>query len=146
MRIDQYNDLKVTQVFDPAVPSTTTAGNAGAVVDLQGFKSATIAINYGSWTTTGASFTVTLQESDTSTSGFTDVVDGDLLGTEAGASVVAGATPNDDVCKKLGYKGMKRYIKPIVVANTATGVIGMTAILGNASKAPFSTQSATLTS
>ena len=145
MKIDQANDLYCAQVFDPAVPSTTTAGNAGAVIDLQGYKSATILFNYGSWTTTGATFTVELQECPTSGGTYTAVADADLIGTEAGASVAAAATVDDDTCKKLGYIGSQRYIKPVVVANTATGVLGMTAVLGNGIKLPKSTQAASLT-
>lgn len=136
---DLYNHLNVTQSLDPA---TATATAKGAATDIQGYNSVMHVVNVGESgdTLSGSVYwTLTLQESDTTTDGdFTAVAAADMHGTN---NVVIDAAAEDDAVHKFGYKGSKRYTRTIA---TATGThtngtpISMTAIRSNADVQPVS--------
>jgi hypothetical protein len=72
----------------------------------------------------------------------TSVADADLLGTEALASLLA-TTPrtsgvSKNVHKRVGYKGIKRYVRvdAIQTGVTSVGCIDVAAILFNPNVAP----------
>lgn len=120
---DIANNLSVIRALSPAAVGTTGTGRTSAALDLRGAKSAMFAVGYGGITATAAVFSVTVLEGDTTGGAFTSVADDDLTGTEAGAGIAAG-TPrasgtNMHIVKKVGYRGVKRYVK-IKVASTAT--------------------------
>ena len=108
MNYENYHDLSPAQSLKPA---TRTASADGTGVDLQGYESALVLIDVGSWT--DGSHTFELQESDDDSS-YSAVGSTDLLGTEP---VVDGAADDDQVYK-LGYLGDARYIR---VITTVTG-------------------------
>lgn len=138
---DLYNNLKVARALSPAAVGTTGTGRTSGPIDRQGYDSLMFAINFGAITATGAVFTTTIFEGDTTGGTFASVADDDLLGTESDAGIAAG-TPrasgtNMHITKKIGYKGVKRYVK-IKVSSTATAaaVVGATVIMGHANAAP----------
>lgn len=131
---DLTNNITLKRVISPVSVSDTTA-QVGTVVDSLGFNSVTYAIAIGSVADADATFTVLLEESDASGSGFTAVSDDDLIGTEA----LAGFQFDDDnECRKLGYKGIKRYTRLTItpVANASAALFSAVAILGNPHLAP----------
>ena len=74
----------------------------------------------------------------------TSVADANMLGTEALASLLA-ATPRSagttkEVSKRVGYKGIKRYVQLSAVQTgvTSVGALSATAILFNPNYAPIS--------
>ncbi|MFK5283096.1 hypothetical protein ACI3PL_26355, partial [Lacticaseibacillus paracasei] len=72
----------------------------------------------------------------------TSVADADLLGTEALASLLAGARvagTGKEVSKRLGYIGTKRYVQlsAVQTGTTSVGCIAATALLFNPSVAPI---------
>ena len=128
------NNIDVKRVISPVSVADNTA-QVGTVVDRQGFGSVTYLIATGSIADADATFTVLLEESDASGSGYAAVADDDLLGTEA----LAGFQFDDDnECRKLGYIGSKRYTRLTItpVANASAAVIAATAILGHAAISP----------
>ena len=131
---DLFNSINVKRVISPVSVSDNTA-QVGQVVDRQGFNSVTYIIATGSLADADATFTVLLEESDASGSGFAAVADADLLGTEALASFIFS---DDDKCFKLGYKGNKRYTKLTVTpaANASAAVLAAVAVLGHPDRAP----------
>lgn len=128
------NNIDVKRVISPVSVADTTA-QVGTVVDGQGFGSVTYLIATGSIADADATFTVLLEESDASGSGFAAVADADLLGTEA----LAGFQFDDDnECRKLGYIGSKRYTRLTItpVANASAALLCAVAVLGSPSIAP----------
>lgn len=117
---DLLNLIDVKRVISPVSVADNTA-QVGQVVDRKGYDGLTYLIATGSLADADATFTVLLEESDASGSGYTAVADEDLIGTEA----LAGFTfADDDKVRKLGYKGAKRYTRlTITPANNASAAL-----------------------
>ena len=112
----------------------------GKVIDRQGFGGVEFVSQYGAVVTTGTVVTLVAFEGDV-TGTMTSVADADLLGTEALASRLAGATTTgtgSQVAKRLGYIGSKRYVRvdAVKTGTTSVGCVNVTAILFNPSVAP----------
>lgn len=133
---DLMNNINVKPVIAPAVVTDNTA-QVGTAVDSLGYDSVTYVIQTGTLADADATFTALLQESDLSGSGYTDVADVDLIGTEALASFIFS---DDAKCFKIGYKGAKRYTKLTVTpaSNTGNAPLSAIAILGHPMSAPTS--------
>lgn len=131
---DLFNNITLKRVISPVSVADITA-QVGTVVDGQGFGSITYAIATGSIADADATFTVLLEESDASGSGFSAVSDDDLLGTEV---LAAFQFDDDNECRKLGYRGVKRYTRLTItpVANASAALLSAIAILGSPSIAP----------
>ncbi len=108
----------VSQNIKPAATTTTTTG---AALDTAGYESVTAIVDFG--TITDGTHTISLQESDTTTSGdFADAATTSLLG-----SFTAGTSSADETSYAVGYKGGKRYVR---VKNTTSGTITTGGIVG----------------
>lgn len=131
---DLMNMINVKRVISPVSVADNTA-QVGQVVDRIGYDGLTYLIATGSLGDAGAEFTVLLEESDASGSGYAAVADADLIGTEALASFIQS---DDDKCFKLGYKGSKRYTRmTITPTNNATAsLIAAVAVLSGPMLAP----------
>lgn len=117
---DLMNNIDVKRVISPVSVADNTA-QVGQVIDGQGYGSVTYLIATGSIADADATFSVLLEECDTSGGTYTAVADDDLLGTEA----LAGFQFDDDnECRKLGYRGIKRYTRlTITPANNASAAL-----------------------
>lgn len=127
----------------PVAVGTTGTGQAGKIVNRSGFRRVEFIFGYGAVTATNAVFTVTVKEGDV-TGTMTSVADTDLDGTEAGAGLAAAATRTSDssklVTKRLGYKGMKKYVQALVKSTvTAGALVYAGAILSEPEQAPVAT-------
>ncbi|MCR5943585.1 hypothetical protein FG152_22645 [Ochrobactrum sp. XJ1] len=125
---DTFHDNKAVQAIAPAVLAANTNGVS---IDLKGFDSALFVINTGAIDTAG-DFTVKLQESDTGTSGWTDVDAADLLGSVP-------ATLAANAAYRIGYIGSKRkrYVRAVATKAGGTSIAaGVVAILGHPNIAP----------
>lgn len=124
---DLHNQIRVKRLISPVAAGTTGTGktSAAALGDRSGYGGVELVFNYGTLTATAAAVTVTVLEGDV-TGTMTSVADADLIGTEALASLAAaasrtsGATKN--VTKRLGYKGLKKYLQ-VKMVNTVTAAI-----------------------
>lgn len=128
------NNIDVKRVISPVSVSDTTA-QVGQVIDGQGFGSVTYLIATGSIADADATFTVLLEECDTSGGTYTAVADADLLGTEA---LAAFQFDDDNECRKLGYIGVKRYTRMTItpVSNASAAVLAAVCVLGSPFVAP----------
>jgi hypothetical protein len=123
----------------PLYPDVSFFRQVKDILATSGYGSAVLALVTGTNTDADATFTVLLEESDDSgMSGATAVDDIDMIGTEA----LAGFQFDDDVeCRKLGYVGIKNYIRATVTpaANAAgnTFLAGMW-VQGHPASAPTS--------
>lgn len=132
---DLMNLIDVKRVISPVSVADNTA-QVGQIIDRKGFSSLTYLIGTGSLADADATFTVLLEEGDQANlSDAAAVADADLIGTEALASFVFS---DDDKCRKLGYKGSKRYTRLTITpaANASAGLICAMAVLGHPRLAP----------
>jgi hypothetical protein len=137
---DLHNNIRVMPSISP-IAIGANATKTGVIVDRQGFSSVEFIASYGSVTTTGTVATLVIKEGDV-TGTMTSVADADLLGTETLASLLA-ATPRTagttkEVVKRVGYKGLKRYVQALVVSTgvTSVGCVGVAVALGDPNLAP----------
>ncbi|MFY1669499.1 hypothetical protein ACN27G_06025 [Plantactinospora sp. WMMB334] len=107
--------MDLSSNISPAItlsPAARTAAANGTTVDLAGYTGATAVVTSGT-ITDGTTYTFELQESDNA-SDWTAVADADLIGTEP-----AFAAADDNVVKRVGYRGRARYLRLSLA--TATG-------------------------
>lgn len=141
MNNDLHSNIKQVQAITPAAIGAN-ATKTGAIIDRQGYGGVEFLVSYGSVTTTGSIVTLVMKEGDV-TGTLTSVADADMLGTEALASLLAGARAagtGKEVAKRVGYKGIKRYVQlnAVQTGTTSVGVIDAVALLFNPSVAPIS--------
>lgn len=141
---DLYNGVKPESLLLPAAALTADTNSAGA--DLQGFQSATVLFHVGqSGDTLSGSvyFKLLLQESDDNST-FTDVAIADMIGglqVTAGEVALIDDPAEDEVLVKVGYIGIKRYIRGrIDVTGTHTNgtPIAITCLKSHAHTEPVS--------
>ena len=132
---DLMNNVHPLRAIAPAVVIDNTA-QVSAIIDRRGFDSVTFLIVTGTVADADITVTALLEESDDS--GFSTsnaVADEDLLGTEA----LAGFTfADDNETRKLGYVGIKRYLRLTLTPANNTGNLPVAAIalLGHPSLSP----------
>lgn len=98
---DLYSNIAATLALAPAVQA---AAATGATIDLQAARSVAFVVNTGAIVGDG-DFGVTIQESDTTTSGdFADAAAA-VIDTDAPATLEASTS------YRLGYRGFKRYVR-----------------------------------
>lgn len=138
---DLHSNAKQILAINPVALGTTGA-IAGAIIDRQGYGGVEFLVTYGSVVTTGTVVTALLKEGDV-TGTLTSVADADMLGTEALASLAAGARvagTGKEVVKRLGYIGTKRYCQLTLTGSgtTSVGIVGAAALMVNPQVAPVS--------
>lgn len=119
IRRDLKNNVAVDQSLAPA--ARTAAAN-GSTSDLRGFRGATAILSLGLWT--NGTFLVSLEESDND-SDWSAVASADLLG----AFVTVSDATNDNGNQRVGYIGIKRYLRA-VVAQSDSPAPGTGLVLG----------------
>lgn len=136
---DLHSNVRTKTVISPLA----IGGNAtktGLVIDRQGYGGVEFLASYGGVVTSGTVVTLVVKEGDV-TGTMTSVADANLLGTEALASRLVGpatAGIGKEVTKRVGYKGVKRYVSvdAVQTGTTSVGVVGVAAILHDAAVAP----------
>lgn len=130
---DLANSLAVRRAISPAAAAQTdNTAIVSQIIDLAGFQAAVFAIQSGNLADADATFTTLLEHGDASNlSDATAVPDSQLTGTEAAASFTFA---DDNVVKKLGYVGPKRYLRLTITPanNTAAAIFSAVAILSQA--------------
>ena len=123
MSLNLHEQMR-TKVGIKAVAIGANATKTGPVQDRNGYEGVELVVSYGAVTTTGTIVTLIVKEGDV-TGTMTSVADADLLGTEALASLLAGARASgtgQNVTKRIGYKGNKRYVNVLAVGTGTTSV------------------------
>lgn len=111
MKFDLMNTLDLQVAIPPVAARTDNTAIVSTVCSMAGAHSLMLALVTGTNTDANATFAVLLEEGDEFAGSFSAVADADLIGTEA----LAGFTFADDAeCRKLGYKGSKKYVRATV--------------------------------
>jgi hypothetical protein len=124
---DLASNIGAIASLAPAVYAATTKGTA---VALTGFESAALVVNTGAIVADG-DYSVTLQESDTTTDGdFTDVAATDLVGSLP-------ATLEASTVYRQSYIGHKPYVRAVITKASGTSIAaGAVIVLADAHKRP----------
>lgn len=137
--MDLHNNIDAVRVVGPvAIGANGTV--SGKVIDRKGFGTVEFIASYGAIVTTGSVVTLVVKEGDV-TGTMTSVANSDLIGTEALASRLGGATTSgtgSNVAKRVGYRGSKRYVTvdAVKTGTTSVGCMSVNAILGSPASAP----------
>ena len=130
---DLHNNIKVEPSINPAAIITGNATTTGAIIDGDGYESVEHVLQSGA--ITDGSFTGQLFAGDAANmSDEVQVTDPkELIGT-----VPAFTNAEDNTCKKVGYRGSKRYSRMKVVQAGATtgGFLAGHAVKGHPKVAP----------
>ncbi|MGB1540427.1 MAG: hypothetical protein ACPG80_05655 [Rickettsiales bacterium] len=113
---DMYHNVKVSQLLDP---DTLTDSQDSAEVDMQGYDSLNVHFamgESGDALSGSLKWTLKLQHSDTSGSGWEDVTAAETL--NGAATITVDAAAEDDAVYTFGYNGGKRFVQAVA---TATG-------------------------
>ena len=108
---DLFRNTLTTQSLAPAIRTNGTG--TGSAVDLRGFDSAMIAVNFGAWT--DGTHTPSVQQSVDGTT-YVPCGTADLDGTFAAVSGTAGA----NAVQSVGYIGSQRFLQVLMAVNGAT--------------------------
>ena len=134
---DEMNDMHLASAIPPvaAAPTGDTA-IVSSIIDRKGYDSLTFAIITGSLADADATFAVTMEDGDASNlSDTAAVVAAEIVGTYA----LAGFTfALDNGCRKIGYRGHKRYVRLTITPsnNSGNSCIAAVAILENGAILP----------
>lgn len=136
---DLHSNIRTKNVITAAAIGAN-ATKTGIVIDRQGYGGVEFVATYGSVTTTGTIVTLVVKEGDV-TGTMTSVADAYLLGTEALASLLAGARvagTGKEVTKRVGYRGVSRYVSvdAVQTGTTSVGVVAVAAVLHSPANAP----------
>lgn len=126
---DLFNSINLKRGISPYDHATGDAAVSTEIIDMQPNSSLTFAIAAGSLADADATFTVLVEEGDASNlSDAAAVADADLLGTEA---LAAPLFSDDNKVFKIGYKGIKRYVRLTITpgANTGAALLCVIAIV-----------------
>lgn len=107
---DFMNQIMTVPLIPPAV-GITNANTAAvsAIIDTAGYEGVTLVLITGTETDADATFAVTMEHGDVSNLSDTSVPAAtDLVGTTALASFTFAG---DNVTRKIGYVGSKRYVR-----------------------------------
>lgn len=133
---DLHNNIHVARGISGAAAGTDNTAIVSQVIDTQGYEAVEFLLNIGANTDANATFTVLVEDSDASGSGFAAVDDKFLLGTET----LAGFDfADDNEVRKIGYVGPKRYVRVTVTpAGNDSGNIFVSGVwlLGHARSKP----------
>jgi hypothetical protein len=142
MKTDLHNNVSIQRVISPVAIGTTGTGQTGKIIDRLGYGAVEFALAFGTITATNAVFTATMKEGD-ATSAMTSVADADLLGLEANCVPATGTRTSGttkNVTKRIGYKGIKRYVQMNLKSTVTAGTpVAIDAILAKPELAPVAT-------
>lgn len=127
MRKDLYSNCAAVASLVPAVQAATLKGST---VDTKGYSSALMIVNTGAIASAG-DYTLTMQESDTTTDGdFANVAAANLIGSLP-------ATLEASTVYRQSYIGKKRYLRAVITKNSGTSIAaGAVFVLGHPHLAP----------
>lgn len=115
--IGAYEDIKVVASLDPIAVNATWNSTG---VEMTGFQDALICVYVGLGATplsTGVKYTLTFEESDSVSSGYTTISSDDIESGLSGTRVLDSNAEDNQIIKR-GYKGSKKYVR---VTGTLSG-------------------------
>lgn len=143
MMTDLHNNIEIRRLISPQ-RGTGNSALVSQIIDLANVTQCELVVATGTLADTNATFAILVEDGDDSA--LTDnaaVDDAFLLGTESGAAFAA--ADDDDVVRKIGYIGPKRYVRLTITPSgndSGNHDISAVAILAGHRVLPKSSQSA----
>lgn len=134
---DLYSNISIQRAISPVSVADNTA-QVSQIIDRAGYDSLVFAIALGSIADADATFTVLIEDGDNSAlSDNAAVADAELNGLESAASF---QFDSDNLTKKIGYVGAKRYVRMTITPanNASAALMSAVAILANPQQSPLS--------
>ena len=136
MKISQdiHNNIKVVVAVKAQAVGTSgiAGGKLSSAIDRKGYGSIEFIYQSGSSASAADTITPVVYEADATGDTFTSVASTDLIGTEDAITLGTGGGID-----RVGYKGLKRYLKLRVYGTgTATAIVGAVAVLSTPESAP----------
>lgn len=137
MTQDLVNSVKVVQSIVPIMGNNTTEGT-GLTVDTKGYESAVVVVQIGvsGDTLSGSVKILASMEESNDDSAWSAVAAADLI---ASTFALVDDAAEDAVIQEAGYRGAKRYIRPLLTftgTHTVGTPISAMAVLGHARHMP----------
>lgn len=131
---DIMDRVHVTPAFAPKAAVTDNTAQVSTAADLKGYGSCMLAYILGTNADTDMTYTLLVEDSDDN-SAWAAVDDAYLNGTEVLGSADFG---DDGETRKIGYTGIKRYVRATITPANNTGniFIGGVWVLGQPSRQP----------
>jgi len=131
---DLSNNLDCKPAFLPKAAVTDNTAQVSNVVDLKSVGACALMMVTGTLSDADATFTVLIEDSDDNVT-FAAVDDNYLTGLEVTAGFDFAA---DNVCRKIGYTGIRRYCRATVTPANNTGNLFLAGVwvLGRNSRVP----------
>ena len=122
---DFHNNIYPKRAISPAAAVTDDTAFVSQILDMSGYSAAELIIQLGGIADADTTFTVLIEHGDVSNlSDAAAVPDSDLLGTEV---LAAFQFDDDNECRKIGYIGIKRYVRATITPANNTGNIFLSA-------------------
>ena len=109
---DIHNNLHFVPLIVPVAARTDNTAVVSAIIDTSGYEACELVLVTGTNTDANVTFTVLVE--DGAAANLSDAIAVDdvfLIGTELAAGFNFG---DDNECRKIGYKGPKRYVRMTV--------------------------------
>lgn len=138
---DLHNNIHPVPLFAPKAAVTDNTAQVSSIIDTLGYMSCEIVLITGTNADADVAYTVLVEDGDAANlSDAAAVADQFLIGTEAQAGF---NFADDGECRKIGYKGPKRYVRVTVTPANNTGNVFLAgvAVLGHARTTPTPTLS-----
>jgi hypothetical protein len=150
MLFDLHNRVKFSRGLAPVAATTDNTAYVSQIIDTANFGATEFVGITGSIADADVTFTVLVEDGDVSNlSDAAAVADDYLLGVEAGTvtsgAAASGAAPgfaDDNKTFKIGYKGLKRYVRVTITPANNSGNIFLAGVWVQAAprSVPQSTQ------
>ncbi len=140
MRQDLHNNIQPLSMIDPVNAGSGNTPIVSHIIDRAEAQAVEIIIQTGSLSDADATFTVLVEDGNSSTLTDNATVDPTLLlGTVTGASFIFS---DDNKVAKIGYIGSKRYVRLTITpaANTGDVYLSAVAVLASLRGLPNTTQ------
>lgn len=126
MKFDFLNQIDPKRALSPvATAASDNTALVTQVLDMQGCRAAALLILTGTLADVDATFTVLMEHSDASGSGYTTCAANDLVGTVALANFTFA---EDDRVRKIGYRGQRRFVRATITPANNTGTAPIAAV------------------
>jgi hypothetical protein len=133
---DLINNIDLKRAISPAAATTDNTAYVTQILDRIGVESVALAIILGSLADADATFTVLLEHGDAANLSDATTVPADQMN---GSLALAGFDFSaDNLIRKIGYTGGKRYVRATITPANNTGNVFMAAvwILGKLNQRP----------
>lgn len=137
--ISAFHGIKIVKGLDP-IAKAATWNSTG--VDRYGFGDCLMVVHVGVGATplaAGVYYTLTFEESDSLSSGYSTIAAADLQGGLTGTKVVNSNTKDEQVIVR-GYCGQKRYVRvtgTLTGTDTSSTTLSVLYVLANPNKIPI---------